>query len=114
MAAWAPVPDAPGWMRCACGLTASPGNTLWQVLAAHTCNFGSSRYEAPYTTLPGVKAKHAIITDTCRTNRGDQGAFVEAVDRLRVEYNACALGQPVGRGVAFHLVLVVDRRGRAP
>ena len=30
--------------------------------------------------------KHAIITPMCRSNRGDLGAFEEAVNRLRDEY----------------------------
>ena len=44
------------------------------------------------TKIPGIKAKHAIITPNCRTiERGTEGppamqAFDEAVRRLREEY----------------------------
>jgi hypothetical protein len=57
--------------------------------------------------VPGVTAKHAIITPVCRTGRGVEGAFDEAVRRLREEYLAC---QTAGNAEAsFHLVLTVER-----
>jgi hypothetical protein len=59
--------------------------------------------------IPGVAAKHAIITDECRQNRGDAGAVEEALRRLREEYDNVARGWPVGSGGRFHLVLVVER-----
>jgi hypothetical protein len=34
------------------------------------------------STIPGITASHAIITPTCRRNRGVAGAFSEAIDRL--------------------------------
>ena len=37
------------------------------------------------TTIPGSKAKHCIVTDACRENRGDVGAVDEAPARLRKE-----------------------------
>ena len=64
--------------------------------------------------LPGVKAKHAIITPNCRTVQRPHlhpdpalAAFEEAVTRLRDEYAAiCA-----GRTDAFkaHLILTIER-----
>lgn len=59
--------------------------------------------------IPGTPAKHAIITDTCRANRTDGGAFDEAVQRLWDEYLACTKGHPQGAGTQFHLVLTVER-----
>ncbi len=63
------------------------------------------------TDIPGIKAKHAIITDECRENKGDMLAIEEALDRIREEYfsivnhrddnDACDL-------VDYHVVLVVD------
>jgi hypothetical protein len=68
--------------------------------------------ESPKTFLPGVKAKHAIISSVCRANRGDAGAADEAVDRLRVELGRLMEAWDPERGATFHLVLTVDRAGR--
>ena len=65
----------------------------------------------PETTVPGRKAKHAYITDVCRTNRGDDGAIEEALNRLREEFKACADAWKIGDGTEFHLVLTVHKRG---
>ncbi|HSR50924.1 MAG TPA: hypothetical protein VLV83_08845 [Acidobacteriota bacterium] len=60
------------------------------------------------STVPGIKAQHAVITPTCRAGRGDAGAFEEAVRRLRQEYEACC--KPECNAQAnFHLVLTVER-----
>lgn len=61
------------------------------------------------TTIPGIKACHAVISDRCRTNRGDGGAFDEAVSRLRQEYERAVDGWKIGMGAAIHLVLAVQR-----
>ena len=58
--------------------------------------------------VPGIKSRHAIVTPTCRENRGDTGAFYAAVDLLRAEYEA-TLNFKVNENVKFHLVLTVDR-----
>lgn len=68
--------------------------------------------EGPKTFLPGVKAKHAIISTACRENRGDEGAALEAVGRITDELFALMDNWPKERGAAFHLVLTVDRAGR--
>lgn len=59
--------------------------------------------------IPGIKAVHAIITDTCRENRGDEGAIDEALRRVKEEYMACAPVWPAGT-VQFHVVLTVERK----
>lgn len=59
------------------------------------------------TTIPGIKAVHAIITPVCRANRTDEGAFTEAMRRLETEYLAC-LDHP-SPGMTFHVVLTVER-----
>lgn len=59
--------------------------------------------------VPGSIAKHAIITDTCRANRTDAGAFDEAVARLREEYEACVEGWRGKPGVQFHVVLTLEK-----
>lgn len=58
--------------------------------------------------IPGIKAVHAIISPTCRTNRGIEGAFDEAVRRLREEYLACQ-GEH-NKDSNFHVVLTVERK----
>lgn len=58
--------------------------------------------------VPGIAAKHVIITDKCRTNRGTEGAFDEAVSRLRKEYLETQPYQPIGKDTKFHLILTVE------
>jgi hypothetical protein len=62
--------------------------------------------------LPGLPAAHAIIRDGCREAHGEMGAFEEAVARLRREYEACLAGWPRGKGVQFHVLLIVERPPR--
>ena len=70
--------------------------------------------------VPGIKARHAIITPTCRMNTRRShldpdpamAAFEEAVGRLREEYRGiCA-----GRNDAFnaHVVLTIEPPARTP
>ena len=66
---------------------------------------------APETIVPGVKAKHVWITDTCRANRGDTAALSVAGDALLSELFECLQGNPPGSGTVFHLVLTVERPG---
>lgn len=64
--------------------------------------------------VPGSTAHHSIITPECRTNRGDVGAFDEAVDRARREYDGIVEGwrkwnvQPT-----LHLLLTLERPARS-
>lgn len=65
------------------------------------------RRDPIHTPVPGVSARHTVITDTCRTNRGDLGAWEEAVARLRAAYVQALPAWPVGTEVEFHLALTV-------
>jgi hypothetical protein len=57
--------------------------------------------------IPGITAQHAIITDTCRENRGDCAALEEAFARLRrAYYDALPHQRP---GTKFHVVLSIER-----
>ena len=60
------------------------------------------------TKIPGITAKHAIITDQCRANRGDIGAFQVAMEQLRREYDAITRIRTNEPGVNYRLVLVVE------
>ncbi len=68
--------------------------------------------DSPKTFLPGVKAKHAIISTACREGRGDEGAAFHAIAQLSDELFALMDAWPCEKGATFHLVLTVDRNGR--
>ena len=66
------------------------------------------------SAVPGLTARHAVVSDQCRDIHGDLGAFDEAVERLRETYVECLLGwkrQNIA-GVKYHLVLSVERPER--
>lgn len=64
----------------------------------------------PDTKIPGIAAKHCIITPTCVEIRGAAGAFDEAVARLRAEYMTCREGWKGAKVPPnYHLVLTVER-----
>ena len=62
------------------------------------------------SSTEGTPALHAIITPECRSTRGDEGAWAEAVARAKAEYDAILAGwrrselQPT-----LHLVLGIER-----
>ncbi len=58
--------------------------------------------------IPGTIAKHAIVTDTCRRNKGDYPAGDEAVTRLLNEYFEC-MDAWKDKGAQFHFVLTIER-----
>lgn len=60
------------------------------------------------TKIPGLKAKHAIITPECRVNRGDTGAIHEALSRVLDEYKAILKAR--SDKPTFHLVLTVEEQ----
>ena len=64
------------------------------------------------TTFLGLKAEHAIITDTCRANKGDMVAFNEAIERLRESYSILLKNWEKDVGVQYHLALIIQRPGR--
>lgn len=55
-----------------------------------------------------LTAVHAIITDTCRDNRGDGNAFEEAVRRCSAEFEVLRKIHLLGHGVKFHIKLEVE------
>jgi len=57
--------------------------------------------------VPGIIAKHAIITPVCRENRTPYGAFFEAMERLRDEYLECCKIKE-NENANYHLVLSVE------
>ncbi len=60
------------------------------------------------TRIPGIKTKHAVISDACR-EKGDMVAWDEARLVLESEYIRLTSGPwPKGKGARFHLVLAVD------
>lgn len=63
-----------------------------------------------------ITAKHAIITDQCRSNRGDIRALLEAWDRVRAEYEDLTKVHAGGSGVKFHIKLEVEfpERSKSP
>lgn len=60
------------------------------------------------TPVPGIKACHRWITDTCRSNRTDLGAMHEAVTPLQLELIKLFEVWPRGKNTRFHLVLTVE------
>ena len=59
------------------------------------------------TPTPGVSARHAIISDQCRINRGNEGAIDEALARIREEFLQIAPKWELGNNTTFHVVLTV-------
>lgn len=106
--------------KLAVGLPTSLCESHWQcpecrvAEAAHVVQVQQERdtalrekVEAETRSVPGMKGQHAIITPTCRVNRGNFGAFDEAVRRLRGEYEACLVYRGED-GAKYHLVLFVE------
>lgn len=67
------------------------------------------------TSIPGIKAVHAIITPNCRTIERPHldphpplAAFDEAVYRLREEYRAVCGNRALDDGFNAHLVLTIE------
>lgn len=62
--------------------------------------------------IPGQVAVHAIISDGCRSARGDAGAADEAVRRVREQLEKILDGWAIGSGGIFHVVVTVERPTR--
>ena len=56
----------------------------------------------------GIKVIHAIVTDECRTNRGDTEAIKEAMYRIKNECDQLIKWHAVGKDVKFHIILSVE------
>ncbi len=53
--------------------------------------------------------EHAIISDDCRNNRGDRFAMDDALRRLQDAWSKVSRSFPIGKGVKFHVVLIVEK-----
>lgn len=72
---------------------------------------GAEDSEMTETKIPGIKAKHAIVTDECRANMSPEAAFDEALERLRQSAegtNEVRIRNGQHRNVNYHFVLVVE------
>ena len=58
--------------------------------------------------VPGITAQHAIITPTCRKNKGDQAVIEETLHRMRSELEQCLPNWPIDAAM-FHAVISVER-----
>jgi len=65
------------------------------------------------TIIPGLAAKHAIVTPECRFNRTVVGALEEALERLECEYLICTR-LPDNKGATYHFVLTIERPETGP
>ena len=59
--------------------------------------------------IPGMCAKHKIVTPECQRIHGDHDAAWIALDELRKEFEACNNKENRDAGVRFHFVLTVER-----
>lgn len=57
--------------------------------------------------MGNITAQHAIITPTCRRNKGDAGALNEAFSRLRKQYEQSVEGW--GDRANYHIKLEIER-----
>ena len=69
--------------------------------------------DSPKTFLPGVKAKHAIISTACRHGRGDLLAASAALESISEELLLLLDNWSMEKNATFHLVLTVDSKGRS-
>lgn len=60
------------------------------------------------TKINGIKAKHAIVSPTCRTNKGNYNAGHEAAIILVNEYFTLACLE-INKDAKFNFVLTVER-----
>ena len=61
------------------------------------------------TEIPGICAKHKIITPECLKLHSLDGAYVLALNDIEKEFFACANTENLEAGAKFHLVLTVER-----
>ncbi len=58
--------------------------------------------------VDGIKTAHAVISDTCRSNKGEDQVIDEALEVLRAAYMKTFPSWARGKGAEFHVVLTVD------
>lgn len=72
---------------------------------AHDFRLNPPSSAAPLSEIPGP---HQIISDECRVNRGEKGAWIIACDRLESEYRAICATFPIGHRAKIHLRLSLE------
>lgn len=66
------------------------------------------------SAVPGLMARHCIITDNCRrVQGGDQGAIDEALKRIREMMEQSIPNWPLDHDHRFHLCFTVERGAKA-
>lgn len=83
----------------------------YKILNAVATHVSSSIYAKSGTKTRGIKAKHAIVSPICRTNKTVEGAGREAAETLMAEYLELA-GLEANADADFHFVLTVERPSR--
>ena len=61
------------------------------------------------TTIPGMCAKHKIVTPECQRVWGGDGAARRALEELMLEFQACNSPENQAVGARLHFVLTVER-----
>ena len=61
------------------------------------------------TTIPGICAKHKIVSGACVDTHGAGGALAIAFGEIRHEAEACLSTSNIAAGVKLHIVLTVER-----
>ena len=61
------------------------------------------------STIPGLKGHHSIISDDCRMEHFDGGAFKIAIERMKTVYMKTCENAPIGTGMKIHIVMTVER-----
>ena len=64
------------------------------------------------TPVPGLSASCAVITNTCRQGRGDEGAIDEALARIRKVMVDTIPRWSHDKNATFFVTFTVDREGR--
>lgn len=58
--------------------------------------------------IPGITAKHCIITDKCRTMRTTEGAIDEALRQIKESYMDILKIRELEKDINYRVVLLVD------
>jgi len=60
------------------------------------------------TTIPGLKAEHRIVTETCLANRGFDGVISEVSKSIDESVRQLGLSW-ANTGAKIHVVVVIER-----